>query len=190
MAGGFASGQHYNVAARAAAAVGGVLGATAGMPFGESQAFATAGAATGRRIVSNLGQAHQALAQRGQEASGRPELAYGKAAGALLGGAAGGHIGAGAARSISDLVRGRGSGEGTPGPTAGSGGTGGPGRPPPGAAGAAVTAPTGSERLPAAAGGSPPAPGKAGPGVPPATGTIEERGVGLEDIIDFHRLST
>ena len=71
--------------------LGGVMGTVAGMPFGQGHAFAQAGAAAGRRIASNMGQAHQALAQAGQEGTSKP-AAVGQAAGALLGGATGAHV--------------------------------------------------------------------------------------------------
>ena len=71
--------------------LGGVMGTVAGMPLGQSQTFAQAGAAAGRRIVSNIGQAHQALAGAGQSGTSKP-AAIGQAAGALLGGATGAHV--------------------------------------------------------------------------------------------------
>jgi len=98
--GGFAHAQNYNVAARAAATMGGILGATMGMPFGESRAVSMGGAALGRRLVSNIGQAHQALVQRGQGATEQPATAWGRAVGALVGGAAGGHVGAGVGKGV------------------------------------------------------------------------------------------
>jgi hypothetical protein len=79
---------NYNMAARGVAMLGGVMGTVAGMPLGQSQTFAQAGAAAGRGIVSNIGQAHQALAQAGQSGTSKP-AAIGQAAGALLGGATG-----------------------------------------------------------------------------------------------------
>ena len=82
---------NYNMAARGAAMLGGVMGTVAGMPLGQSQTFAQAGAAAGRRIVSNIGQAHQAIAQADQNGTSKP-AAIGQAAGALLGGATGAHV--------------------------------------------------------------------------------------------------
>ncbi len=72
IAGGFA--KNYNTVAKGAAVLGGVMGTVAGMPFGQGHAFAQAGAAAGRRIASNIGQAHQALAQAGrkEQANRRP----------------------------------------------------------------------------------------------------------------------
>jgi hypothetical protein len=86
------------MAARGAAMLGGVMGAVAGMPVGQSQTFAQAGATAGRRIVGNVGQAHQVIAQANQNGMSKP-AAGGRVAGALLGGAMGAHA-AGAAMAM------------------------------------------------------------------------------------------
>ncbi len=226
-AAGFAHAQNYNVAARSAAMLGGVTGAVGGMPFGQSQTLAHAGASLGRRVVSNVGQAHQAIAQMRQGVAADPAAAVGRAAGALLGGAAGGHVGAGlgkgAARAGSRFLYGTPQGGvvppvGPPSPGAGTGGTGGSKTPQPegGQTGGQGRSPGPGPGTPqvlgAASGGigaaalneglvmakstaNAAAPGPGAPSVTPSPGAVQESGgsspdrpIGLEDIIDFHRL--
>jgi hypothetical protein len=195
--------QNYNLAARGAAMLGGVMGTVAGMPVGQSQTFAQAGAAAGRRIVSNIGQAHRAIAQTNQNGISKP-AAIGQAAGALLGGVTGARVAGTAMAMGSRLLHGASQ---TPAKSGNSPAQGGPGvnqsssQPSqPGtpahpaatgaAAGAGVQPPP--ENTPGSgAGQSIPASTESSASPRPDIGQNSppvDRPTGLEDIIDFNRL--
>ncbi|MDA8335017.1 MAG: hypothetical protein M0Z41_08530 [Peptococcaceae bacterium] len=186
---GFGAGQTYAALARGAALAGGAIGATFGMPFGESQAFATAGASLGRRVVSNLGQAHQALAQRG-------DYSLARGAGALVGGAVGGHLAGQVATRASRLARrgtnqgGSAAGQDPPGKGGGQGSSGNP--PGPGSLTVAPDATRPAVDLQAGRPSSATSPresgGRAVPGHNETTTPQDSPPVSLEDIIDFRRL--
>ena len=184
--------------------LGGVMGTVAGMPLGQSQTFAQAGAAAGRGIVSNIGQAHQALAQAGQSGTSKP-AAIGQAAGALLGGATGEHV-AGAAMAMGSRLlhgapqapakSGNSPAQGGPGVNQNSPQSSQSGTPAhPAATGAAVGA--GAQAPPentlgSGAGQSVPASTESSASQRPDVGQNSspvDRSMGLEDIIDFNRLT-
>ena len=184
--------------------LGGVMGTVAGMPLGQSQAFAQAGAATGGRIVSNIGQAHQTLAQAGQSGTSKP-AAIGQAAGALLGGATGAHVAGTAMAMGSRLLHGAPQAPAKSGNSPAQGGPGVNQNSPqssqsgtpahPAATGAAVGAgaqPPPENTLGSGAGQSVPASTESSASQRPDVGQNSspvDRSMGLEDIIDFNRLT-
>lgn len=216
-AGGFTHAQNYNVAAKGAAMLGGAMGAVAGMPFKQSQTFSAAGASLGRRVVSNIGQAHHALTQKNEGDPGGSAAAIGRAAGALVAGAAGGHVGASVVQAGAQVLSGKAqeaSASSTGGDTAKPGtgvGASSPVNPglhqspdivPGGSAGkgaGSTDRPGGSQKAtppPRDLNGGSVAGEKISapqPDMPPTNreagnGLLADRPVGLEDIIDFHRL--
>jgi hypothetical protein len=190
--------QNYNMAARGAAMLGGVMGTVAGMPVGQSQTFAQAGAAAGRRIVSNVGQAHQAIAQANQNGTSK-SAAIGQAAGALLAGATGAQV-AGTAMAMGSRLL-----HGAPKTPVNSGNS--PAQGGPGVNSSLQPSQSGTPAHPAATGAeagagvqTPPenTPGSgASQSVPASTESSasqrpdvgQNRPTGLEDIIDFNRLT-
>jgi hypothetical protein len=190
--------QNYNMAARGVAMLGGVMGSVAGMPLGQSQTFAQAGAAAGRRIVSNVGQAHQAIAQANQNGTSK-SAAIGQAAGALLAGATGAQV-AGTAMAMGSRLL-----HGAPKTPVNSGNS--PAQGGPGVNSSLQPSQSGTPAHPAATGAeagagvqTPPenTPGSgASQSVPASTESSasqrpdvgQNRPTGLEDIIDFNRLT-
>jgi hypothetical protein len=176
--------KNYNTAAKVASLAGGVMGAVTGMPFGQSRAFAQAGASAGQRVMSNIGQAHQTLAQGG---TSKP-VAIGQATGALLGGATGAHV-AGAAMAMGSRLlnvapqdtASPGSSPAQDGPAMSQGRS----QSSPGAA----TGAGGQQGSPAGGSGKTTLTVTAGNGGAARISLPLDRTTGLEDIIDFHRLT-